>query len=62
MRGNMQVFGKYPSNLNELADSGAAEHQTAMDKFILTALFTEFDNHVDMIITPRFQSVDCLPV
>ena len=58
----MQVFGKYPSNLHELADSGAAEHQTAMDKFILTTLFTEFDDHVDMIITPRFQSVDCLSV
>ena len=60
--GSMRVFGKLPSNLNELADSGTAENQTAMDKFILTAFFTEFDNHINVVIAPRFQCMYRFPV
>ena len=50
------------SNLNEFADTGAAEDHAAMNKFILAAFFAEFDDYIDVIIAPCCQNVDVFTV
>ena len=50
------------SNQNEFADTGTAEDQAAMNKFILAAFFAEFDDYIDVIIAPCCQNVDVFTV
>ena len=50
------------SNQNEFADTGTAEDQAAMNKFILAAFFAEFDDYIDMVIAPCCQNVDIFSV